>query len=216
MNYKQNKFKIMIGVLAIIALFLCLFIDFHKEDLQSEDQCYKDLKIVKEADFYNTDDPVQVKIKCKTILFADELALRLQQKKIIFKVNSGVRSTERNDEAGGVNNSAHIFGWAFDAAAPDGVHRYWIVFYAIEIAYEWGPEYSDFLRVGVGDKYIHIDFDDKKPSNVLWADLDLGTIEWSWALGENPVGIAEAKAVSQTGRIKMYQEIKLLQVPTYQ
>ncbi len=81
--------------------------------------------------------------------------------KIYFVINSGYRSVSRNAEVGGVENSAHVKGYAADVAW----HKY-------------SQEQKDkirevlervgFNRLGIANSFIHVDDDLSKPQNAVW------------------------------------------------
>lgn len=76
-----------------------------------------------------------------------------------FAINSGIRSPERNAEVGGVDTSAHLTGHAADIRCPSSRHRFLMLSSLIE---------AGFRRIGVGDAFIHVDTDPRKPQEVVW------------------------------------------------
>ena len=82
---------------------------------------------------------------------------------IPFKINSGFRSEEHNKKVGGrvktdsSKGSSHLYGYAADIAATDGVTRWKIVKSLID---------SGFTRIGIAKTFIHVDSDPDKPSAV--------------------------------------------------
>ena len=76
-----------------------------------------------------------------------------------FTITSGKRSPDENQQAGGVQDSAHETGLAVDLRVPDGTSRFLMVSALLQ---------AGFKRMGVYDKHIHVDIDASKPQNVLW------------------------------------------------
>lgn len=76
-----------------------------------------------------------------------------------FTITSGKRTLEENQNAGGVQDSAHETGLAVDLRVPDGTSRFLMVSALLQ---------AGFKRMGVYDKHIHVDIDASKPQNVLW------------------------------------------------
>lgn len=78
---------------------------------------------------------------------------------IPFIITSGYRTKETNDEVGGVENSAHLSGFAVDLKCDDSSKRYKIIKALLM---------SDFNRIGIGKDFIHCDIDKTKPKEVVW------------------------------------------------
>lgn len=76
---------------------------------------------------------------------------------IPFKITSGYRTKEHNEEVGGVPNSSHLIGVAADIAVSSGSERYTILNALIK---------AGFKRIGVAKTFIHCDTDDSKPNSV--------------------------------------------------
>ena len=76
---------------------------------------------------------------------------------IPFKVTSGYRTKERNEQVGGVPNSSHLIGVASDIAVSSGNERYIILNALIK---------AGFKRLGVAKTFIHCDTDPNKPNSV--------------------------------------------------
>lgn len=76
-----------------------------------------------------------------------------------FKITSGFRSKEQNKKAGGVEDSAHLSGYAVDIACTSDINRYKIQTALLKVG---------FNRLGIGETFIHADIDPNKPANVIW------------------------------------------------
>ena len=74
-------------------------------------------------------------------------------------VNSGYRCKKHNKKVGGKKNSAHLRGTAADIKCTNSAIRYSIIKYAFEVG---------FKRIGIYDKFIHLDVDGELPLEVLW------------------------------------------------
>lgn len=77
---------------------------------------------------------------------------------IPFKVNSAYRTPEHNTKVGGVPNSAHTRGYAFDTSTRRKDEKAMIKAFLR----------AGFNRVGVYNTFIHVDDDPQKPKNVAW------------------------------------------------
>lgn len=78
---------------------------------------------------------------------------------IPFKINSGFRTKEKNDEVGGVENSAHTLGLAVDLVCMTSNERFRIIQALLE---------AGFKRIGTGKTFIHCDVDKSKPQDMIW------------------------------------------------
>ena len=76
-----------------------------------------------------------------------------------FIVNSGLRTTERNQQVGGSPTSSHLIGHAADLACTDSGRRF-IMLSALRRA--------GFTRIGIGRTFIHCDTDPTKPDSLIW------------------------------------------------
>jgi zinc D-Ala-D-Ala carboxypeptidase len=74
-------------------------------------------------------------------------------------VSSGYRCKKHNKKIGGADNSAHLRGTASDIACDNSRDRYKIIY----LAYQAG-----FNRIGIHEKFIHLDIDEKLPRSVLF------------------------------------------------
>lgn len=73
---------------------------------------------------------------------------------IPFKINSGYRTEKQNKKVGGVSDSAHKKGLAADIAAKTENDKKIIA----KALYQ-----ENFIRLGFGKNFIHVDIDDTKP-----------------------------------------------------
>jgi len=75
-----------------------------------------------------------------------------------FVITSSIRCLKHNAAIGGKKNSSHLKGLAFDIACKDATQRYDIITALL----------MNFDRLGVYDKFIHVDNDMTKPAGVIW------------------------------------------------
>tara|TARA_R110002020_G_scaffold149428_3_gene325705 strand:- start:3570 stop:3923 length:354 start_codon:yes stop_codon:yes gene_type:complete len=99
---------------------------------------------------------------CGDTVISDELLEMLDEArgfaKVPFKINSGYRCVN-HIESKKNPNSAHIKGLAADISCKDSKTR------AIMID---ALGYVGFERMGLGNTFLHVDIDKKKPSPVIW------------------------------------------------
>ncbi len=92
-----------------------------------------------------------------------ELVLLLDQAREIagipFKLNSGKRTVEQNEKAGGVKDSAHLSGLAVDIACTTDSARDKIL-NSLRVV--------GFNRIGIAKTFIHCDIDKTKSPNRTW------------------------------------------------
>jgi uncharacterized protein YcbK (DUF882 family) len=74
-------------------------------------------------------------------------------------INSGYRTSQHNEDIGGVENSSHLKGLAADIACTKSHDR----FELIDIFLDLGIN-----RIGIADTFIHVDVDPDKSANVMW------------------------------------------------
>jgi len=80
-----------------------------------------------------------------------------------ISITSGTRCVEHNRNVGGAASSSHLvgpsgFSLAVDIACPSSTSRYMLLRVLIVC----------FVRIGIAEKFIHVDIDFKKSSGVLW------------------------------------------------
>lgn len=76
-----------------------------------------------------------------------------------FVITSAIRCPAHNAAVGGVDNSAHVSGYAVDVAVESSVARYQIVLAALN---------ARFNRIGVASRFVHLDCDPDKAAEVIW------------------------------------------------
>ena len=74
-------------------------------------------------------------------------------------VTSGYRTIAHNKSVHGSKNSSHLLGWAADLAVTSSKKRYVLLNACIE---------AGFLRIGIGEDFIHVDSDPEKPQVTMW------------------------------------------------
>lgn len=76
-----------------------------------------------------------------------------------YAINSGYRTPEHNAQVGGVEDSAHLDGWAADIATPTNAIRYAVLRGLFSVG---------FNRVGIGRGFVHVDQHPLKAGRVVW------------------------------------------------
>lgn len=74
-------------------------------------------------------------------------------------ITSGYRTVAHNKAVGGSKTSSHLLGWAADLAVTTSRKRYVLINACLE---------AGFLRIGIGEDFIHVDSDPEKPQVVMW------------------------------------------------
>lgn len=74
-------------------------------------------------------------------------------------INSGFRCLSHNKAIGSSDTSSHCKGLAVDIQADNSAYRYKL----LRILYFLG-----FERIGIHDKFIHVDIDENKPQNITY------------------------------------------------
>lgn len=100
---------------------------------------------------------------CDTIIADPNLVQQLEMARTIanipFVITSGYRCQDHNTEVGGVPSSAHTVGMAVDIKAENSESRIRILAGLLD---------AGFVRIGIGDSFIHADIDLSKPHPVAW------------------------------------------------
>lgn len=98
------------------------------------------------------------------------LVRKLQEVRDVFgpiSITSGVRCADHNRAIGGVDDSAHVpaqiddegvVGHAVDIVCIAAGNRFRLI----------GSAGSRFKRIGMGENFVHLDTDTRKPQNVLF------------------------------------------------
>lgn len=105
-------------------------------------------------------------MQCSTVGMLDEARHRLGRP---IKITSAFRTPERNKAVGGVQNSAHLGGWAVDIHAPTLQEKRDL----LRVLYQVG-----FRRFGIMATAIHADNDPEKPQAV-WRYANTQTDHWA-------------------------------------
>ena len=111
--------------------------------------------------------PAEFECKCGCGLgFAQmqpELLERLEMARMLSNVPYSLLSAKRcdshNKAVGGLQDSAHLTGWAIDIEARSATTRMRIVYGLVK---------AGINRIGVYPTFVHADADPTKPSNVMW------------------------------------------------
>lgn len=75
-----------------------------------------------------------------------------------IRITSGYRCINHNKEVGGASDSSHLKGIAVDVACTNDEARLKLVSSALRAGFE---------RIGVGNKFIHLDIDSEKKKS-MW------------------------------------------------
>lgn len=76
-----------------------------------------------------------------------------------FQIDSGFRTVKHNNNIGGKSNSSHLRGLAVDIFCVSDHIRFLIIQSAIK---------NGVKRIGIGNNFIHLDFDDSLPQEVVF------------------------------------------------
>jgi len=100
---------------------------------------------------------------CHTLDFSQSLCNLLYRAREIYgrpiQVTSGFRCITHNTNVGGKLNSSHRRGLAVDIACPTSRQRHELIKIFLSLG---------ITRIGIGEKFIHIDTDTTKDQNVIW------------------------------------------------
>lgn len=100
-------------------------------------------------------------LKDMDVDFVKRLDLARSIAKTPFTINSAVRCPEHNEREGGRPRSAHLSGNAADISCKQSHKRFLIIEALLK---------AGFNRIGIYDKFIHVDNDETKPARVVWID----------------------------------------------
>jgi zinc D-Ala-D-Ala carboxypeptidase len=123
----------------------------------------KEEKVVREKlskNFYR--DEFACKCGCGDDKIDKKLVSLLQEVRSEFgypmRLTSSKRCAKHNKAVGGVEHSAHLYGFASDIYCKD-----------VHLRYRLLPIlFSKFKRLGVYSDFIHVDVDHSKPNPVCW------------------------------------------------
>ena len=76
-----------------------------------------------------------------------------------FIISSGKRTKAQNEKAGGVEDSAHLQGYAVDLVFKTSDARWKMINSLFK---------AGFTRIGIGENFIHVDNDPSKPKQLIW------------------------------------------------
>lgn len=119
---------------------------------------WRDIDYFDPCEFDSPDDPGSGKEKMREqfITMLDEAR---HEAGFPFRITSGYRTPEHNMEVGGVDSSSHVRGWAADIAVQTSRHRFLVV----DALRRRGVH-----RFGIGERFVHVDMDPDKDSDVMW------------------------------------------------
>lgn len=78
---------------------------------------------------------------------------------IPFHITSGYRCFEHNRAIKSQDTSSHVKGLAVDIRCASSRERFKILYGLLK---------SGFSRIGIGETFIHADFDEEKTQKVIW------------------------------------------------
>lgn len=100
---------------------------------------------------------------CGRVIIDKELVAKLERAREIagvpFVITSGYRCPNHNVEVNGAPRSAHMKGLAADIMVDSDATRMKIVKACIA---------AGFIRMGVGDRLVHVDVDPNKSQDLMW------------------------------------------------
>jgi len=91
--------------------------------------------------------------------FLDKIDKAREYANVPFHISSGFRCLNHNRQIGSLDTSSHLRGLAADIVVRSSRLRYEILM---------GLWKAGFNRFGIASKFIHVDNDKDKPSNVIW------------------------------------------------
>jgi len=110
-----------------------------------------------------SEDEMRCNCGCESLDMDATFITRLEKARKIagipFRITSAFRCSKYNSQVGGVDSSSHTRGMAADIFARDSKARYTIVKSLLG---------AGFNRCGIANTFIHVDFDEDKPPEVMW------------------------------------------------
>ena len=158
----KNKYYII--AIVILAIIVILVFREPVERKLMEQGLIGDFKYFKYSEFDSPDMPGSGE-KYMNKDFIKMLDKARGMAGVPFKINSGYRTTKRNEDVGGVADSAHTKGLAVDISTTPETKKV-ILDSLLKVG---------FVRVGIGNNFIHVDNDKSKPQYVAWAYTSTGT-----------------------------------------
>ena len=129
--------------------------------LPSHPLTWNDIRYFKPQEFASPDDPNSGTMM--NLDFVSKLDSLRDAVKEPLKINSGYRTQAHNATVGGVDSSAHSSGHAADISTTSSALRHKV----LEAAFRMG-----FVRIGIGQTFVHLDDDLTKPQEVVWMYAD--------------------------------------------
>jgi len=126
------------------------------------DRNYPALKWFKTKEFDSPDKPESGKLMCPN--FLRKLDEARDKAKIPFKINSGYRTKEYNEDLlrrgfKASKKSSHLKGLAADISTRTSKERFLVIVSLMSVG---------FTRFGIGETFVHVDDDQDKAANVMW------------------------------------------------
>ncbi len=109
------------------------------------------MKYFKSREFDSPDEKGSGKKMATHVLEMLEMARGVSG--VPYKINSGYRTAQHNEDVGGSPTSSHLMGFAVDIHCIDSLSREKIIF---------GLLTSGFQRIGIAETFIHADVDPTK------------------------------------------------------
>jgi len=91
--------------------------------------------------------------------FLERLEMARMLSNVPYSLLSAKRCESHNKAVGGLQDSAHLTGWAVDIEARSAITRMRVVYGLVK---------AGINRIGVYPTFVHADCDPTKPSNVMW------------------------------------------------
>ena len=100
---------------------------------------------------------------CRQRLISQALVSKLDSARAAYgkpiRITSGYRCFLHNLDVGGIATSSHRRGLAVDIEIGSSTERFELIRILIAVG---------FIRIGIGEGFIHVDIDPHKTQNVMW------------------------------------------------